>query len=81
MSAAICVIGANHPATGGAAPFNAALVGFTSGMVALRAAHPVFRRRRFFEGRPIARARGGSLPDIAWFTPAGEEMATMVSSN
>jgi len=54
---------------------NADLVGFTSGMVALRAAHPVFRRRRFFDGRPIARARGGSLPDIAWFTPGGVEMA------
>ncbi len=54
---------------------NAGLVGFTSGMVALRAAHPVFRRRRFFDGRPIARARGGSLPDIAWFTPGGDEMA------
>ncbi|MGI5129444.1 glycogen debranching protein GlgX [Pseudonocardia sp. CA-107938] len=54
---------------------NAGLVGFTSGMVALRAAHPVFRRRRFFDGRPIARARGASLPDIAWFTPTGEEMA------
>jgi glycogen operon protein len=54
---------------------NADLLGFTSGMVALRAAHPVFRRRRFFDGRPIARARGGALPDIAWFTPGGEEMA------
>jgi len=35
----------------------------------------VFRRRRFFDGRPIARARGGALPDIAWFTPGGHEMA------
>jgi isoamylase len=38
----------------------------------------VFRRRRFFAGRPIAPRRrpGGeaALPDIAWFTPAGEEM-------
>ena len=39
----------------------------------LRADHPVFRRRRFFRGEAI---RGGRhrLGDIAWFTPAGEEM-------
>ena len=60
---------------------NAALVGFTAGVVALRTGHPVFRRRRFFDGRPINRARAGSaatsrtaLPDIAWFAPSGEEM-------
>jgi glycogen operon protein len=38
----------------------------------------VFRRRRFFDGRPINRRRSTdgrtALPDIAWFTPAGEEM-------
>ena len=48
------------------------------GVSALRAGHPVFRRRRFFAGRPIGRSRGTdgrtALPDIAWFTPAGEEM-------
>ena len=57
---------------------NAALVGFTAGVVALRTAHPVFRRRRFLAGKPINRARGATgrtaLPDIAWFTPAGVEM-------
>ncbi|MBW0131096.1 glycogen debranching protein GlgX [Pseudonocardia oceani] len=57
---------------------NAPLIGFTAGMVALRHAHPVFRRRRFFAGRPIGpRQRAGAgaaLPDIAWFTPSGEEM-------
>jgi glycogen operon protein len=57
---------------------NAQLIGFTAGMVALRHAHPVFRRRRFFAGKPIAPRRrsdpAGSLSDIAWFTPAGEEM-------
>jgi isoamylase len=57
---------------------NAGLVGFTAGVVALRAGHPVFRRRRFFDGRPINRARGRdgrtALPDIAWFTPSGVEM-------
>ncbi|QJY51027.1 glycogen debranching protein GlgX [Pseudonocardia broussonetiae] len=57
---------------------NAPLIGFTAGMVALRHAHPVFRRRRFFAGRPIGPRRradaAAALPDIAWFTPTGEEM-------
>ena len=57
---------------------NVGLVGFTAGVAALRAGHPVFRRRRFFAGKPIGRSRGTdgrtALPDIAWFTPAGEEM-------
>ncbi|MGH3616384.1 MAG: glycogen debranching protein GlgX [Pseudonocardia sp.] len=57
---------------------NADLVAFTGGVTALRAAHPVFRRRRFFAGRPIAPRRrpdaAAALPDIAWFTPAGAEM-------
>nr|WP_046283075.1 glycogen debranching protein GlgX [Mycobacterium sp. UM_NZ2] len=45
---------------------------FTRAMTALRAAHPVFRRRRFFEGRPIC--GGDEVRDIAWLTPVGEEM-------
>ncbi|MBM7769900.1 glycogen operon protein [Actinokineospora baliensis] len=49
------------------------LVEFTAGVVALRARHPVFRRRRFFAGRPIR--RGDELRDIAWFTPGGQEMS------
>jgi glycogen operon protein len=57
---------------------NVGLIGFTAGVVALRSGHPVFRRRRFFAGKPINRARGTdgrtALPDIAWFTPSGEEM-------
>jgi isoamylase len=39
----------------------------------LRSAHPVFRRRRFFEGR----THGGVLDgerDIVWLTPSGTEM-------
>ncbi|GGS26431.1 MULTISPECIES: glycogen debranching protein GlgX [Actinokineospora] len=51
---------------------NADLLEFTSGVIALRHAHPVFRRRRFFAGRPIR--RGDELRDIAWFTPSGQEM-------
>jgi isoamylase len=54
---------------------NAPLFHFTAGVTALRHAHPVFRRRRYFDGRPIARSRRrAALPDIAWFTPSGEEM-------
>ncbi|HZG90392.1 MAG TPA: glycogen debranching protein GlgX [Pseudonocardia sp.] len=55
---------------------NAGLIGFTAGVTALRRGHPVFRRRRFFQGRPIRprRRSDAPLPDIAWFTPAGEEM-------
>ena len=49
-----------------------ALLGFTSALAAFRTAHPVFRRRRFFQGKPVRRA--DELRDIAWFTPAGKEM-------
>jgi len=38
-------------------------------MIAFRVAHPVFRRRRWFQGRQI---RG--IDDLAWFRPDGEEM-------
>jgi isoamylase len=53
---------------------NSSLIGFTAGVLALRHAHPVFRRRRFFAGKPIGRRRKDSLADIAWFAPNGEEM-------
>ncbi|MBA3524793.1 MAG: glycogen debranching enzyme, partial [Geodermatophilaceae bacterium] len=48
------------------------LVDFVSALVELRSRHPVFRRRRFFDGRPVG--RGEELPDIAWLTPRGEVM-------
>jgi glycogen operon protein len=44
---------------------------FTAKVAALRAAHPVFRRRRFFQGRPI---RGSNIEDIVWLRPDGEPM-------
>jgi isoamylase len=58
---------------------NSGLVGFTAGVAAIRAAHPVFRRRRFFAGRSLVRGAvsasdSESLNDIAWFTPSGQEM-------
>src|SRR5215831_18369625 len=40
------------------------LLAFTQKLARLRRQHPVFRRRRFFKGPT----------DIAWLTPAGEEM-------
>jgi glycogen operon protein len=48
------------------------LLAFTREVATLRREHPVFRRRRFFDGRPVRR-RGG-LPDIAWFRPDSSEM-------
>ncbi|HEV2374173.1 MAG TPA: glycogen debranching protein GlgX [Streptosporangiaceae bacterium] len=52
---------------------NLALLDFTAALVRFRAKHPVFRRRRFFQGEPI-RGVPGQLGDIAWFTRSGEEM-------
>ncbi|MEV0774174.1 glycogen debranching protein GlgX [Streptomyces sp. NPDC050433] len=49
------------------------LLAFTQTMVWLRRDHPVFRRRRFFHGRPVEGTHD-ELSDIAWFTPEGEEM-------
>ncbi|WP_354639500.1 glycogen debranching protein GlgX [Kitasatospora camelliae] len=51
----------------------AELLEFTQGMIWLRRDHPVFRRRRFFHGRPVSGTHD-DLTDIAWFTPSGEEM-------
>ncbi|MFD1658827.1 glycogen debranching protein GlgX [Streptomyces caeni] len=49
------------------------LLEFTRAMVWLRRDHPVFRRRRFFHGRPV-QGTHDELSDIAWFTPQGDEM-------
>jgi glycogen operon protein len=38
----------------------------------LRALNPVFRRRHFFQGRPI---HGLDVKDLYWLTPAGTEMS------
>jgi glycogen operon protein len=50
------------------------LLEFTKLVSRLRAEHPTFRRRRFFNGRPVRRGQGDPVSDIAWLTPAGEEM-------
>ena len=43
-----------------------ALQDFTRRLIAFRAAHPVFRRRRFLAGAEAA--------ELRWFTPAGTQM-------
>lgn len=48
-----------------------ALLEFTRRLMRFRADHPVFRRRRFFQGRSIV---GEVVNDIGWFTPSGETM-------
>jgi glycogen operon protein len=50
------------------------LMAFTRTVSALRRQHPTFRRRRFFEGRPVRSKDGGTLPDIAWLRPDGSVM-------
>ncbi|MBB4932144.1 glycogen operon protein [Lipingzhangella halophila] len=47
------------------------MLDFVRGLARLRRAHPVFRRRRFFQGRP---PRGSKLRDIAWLRPDGGQM-------
>jgi isoamylase len=47
------------------------LITFTSQLIAFRKSHPVFARKRWFQGRPV-RKRG--LADIGWFLPDGAEM-------
>ncbi len=46
------------------------LLDFTRRLIALRQKHPIFRQRRWFQGRPI---RG--TVDISWFRVDGEEMS------
>ncbi len=47
------------------------LTEFTGRLAALRREHPVFRRQRFFQGRPI---HGSSVDDIAWLRPDARHM-------
>jgi glycogen operon protein len=50
------------------------MLAFTRKVSALRRDHAIFRRRRFFEGRPVRRRGQATLPDIEWLTPDGREM-------
>ena len=47
------------------------LAEFTRKLIAFRREHPVFHRRRFFDGHD---PEGDALPDIGWYTPAGRPM-------
>jgi glycogen operon protein len=47
------------------------LLAFTRKLTELRKNHPVFCRRRWFQGLPI---KGTGVEDIAWFLPEGTEM-------
>src|SRR5262249_31737220 len=49
------------------------LTDFTRRLIALRAAHPVLRRRRFFRGQTVTHA-GQPLPDLVWLRPDGRQM-------
>lgn len=51
---------------------NADLLKFARRVSTLRKRHPVFRRRRFFEGEPIR--SGDEVRDIAWLNPSSREM-------
>jgi glycogen operon protein len=48
------------------------LLSFVQRVIALRKAHPVFRRRNFFQGRSI---KGTGTKDILWLTPKGQELS------
>ena len=48
------------------------LLAFTRRVTALRASEPVFRRRRFFQGRPIH----GDIKDLYWVSASGTEMTS-----
>jgi isoamylase len=54
-------------------PERAKLRDFVRRMVHLRRTHPVFRRRHFFQGRPL---HGSEAKDIVWLKPDGSEMTT-----
>jgi glycogen operon protein len=48
------------------------LLQFTRRLLRFRHRHPVFCRRRWFQGRPI---HGSEVSDVGWFTPRGSEMS------
>ncbi len=48
------------------------LLDYVKKLIQIRKEHPVFRRRKFFQGRPIY---GTKVKDIMWLRPDGKEMA------
>jgi glycogen operon protein len=51
------------------------LLEFAGRVMQLRREHPVFRRRRFFHGRPVRGSVDG-LSDIEWLGPNGKRMSS-----
>jgi glycogen operon protein len=51
---------------------DAGLLDFCRRLIRYRKTHPIFCRRRWFQGQPI---HGSETKDIAWFTMQGEQMA------
>jgi isoamylase len=49
-----------------------ALLDFVRTLMRLRKTQPVFRRRHFFQGRPI---HGAKIKDLYWLKPEGSEMS------
>ena len=47
------------------------LLAFVHRIINLRKRHPIFHRRRFFQGRPV---EGADVKDVLWLDPAGTEM-------
>jgi len=54
-------------------PEREALLRFVQKVLQLRCSHPTFRRRDFFDGRPLF---GGQLKDVLWLEPDGGEMTS-----
>jgi glycogen operon protein len=48
------------------------LLAFVQRVISLRKRHPLFRRRRFFQGRPI---KGANVKDVLWLNPGGNEIS------
>ena len=48
------------------------LLTFTTRLIDFRRSHPIFHRRRWFQGRAI---RDEALAEIGWFRPDGDEMS------
>jgi isoamylase len=53
-------------------PQNRDLLAFVHRIINLRKRHPIFHRRRFFQGRPI---KGANVKDVLWLNPTGNEMS------
>jgi isoamylase len=50
---------------------NLVLLGFARRLMDFRSRHPVFKRRKWFQGRELF---GSGVSDIGWFNPDGKEM-------